>query len=234
MKQSKRILIFALSVAGFALLECLLTALLSPHISESLFLTRIFPYLARLLAVIPPFLALGAAVNAIRVRGLGYSLLYLGIYAAIALFSQIPLSLISYSEEYSAPYALLLLSYMLSAALTALLLLFALLLGYALFMQSEHPSEDTPLFSVAGRDARMVLLTSSLLTLYHLIREAIDVVSYLKDKMYIITGEDVLSMLFSFCFFIALGVFCFFVGRISGRLFPTALKEEKGDEDDYV
>ena len=69
MKQSKRILFFTLTVAGFALLECVLTALLSPHVADSLFLSRTFPYLARLLAVIPPFLALGAAVEAMSYYG---------------------------------------------------------------------------------------------------------------------------------------------------------------------
>lgn len=234
MKQSKRILFFTLTVAGFALLECVLTALLSPHVADSLFLSRTFPYLARLLAVIPPFLALGAAVEAIRVRGLGYSLLFIGIYAATSLFSQIPLSLIEYSEAYSAPYAILLLSYMLSAAVTALIFLLALLLGYTLFMQSEQVSEDTPLFSLKGRDARVLLLVSGLLTLYHLIREGIDVVLYLKNKMYIIAGEDILSILFSFCFFLALGAFCFTVGRVAERLFPTMPRREHSEEEDYV
>ena len=234
MKQSRCLLLFSLTVGGFALVECLLTALLSPYVAESLFLSRSFPYLARLLAVIPPFLAFGAAVEAIRVRGLGYSLIFLGIYAGISLFFQIPLSLIDYSEFYSAPYVLLLLSYMLSAAVTALLFLFALLLGYALFMQNDLSTEDTPLFSLKGHDARALFLASGLLTLYHIIREIIDVTLYLRDKMYIITGEDVLSILFSFCFFLALGVFCFLVGRTSGRLFQALPPEEISDEDDYI
>lgn len=234
MKQSRTILFFALTVLGFSLLECVLTALLAPHVSESLFLSRTFPYLARLLAVIPPFLALGAAVEAIRVRGFGYSVLFIGVYAAISLFSQIPLSLIAYSEAYSAPYALFLFSYMLSTAVTALLFFLILLLGYMLFMQSEQVSEDTPLFSLAGRDARVLFLASALLTVYHIIRETVDVAAYIKDKMSIITGEDILSMLFSYCFFLALGAFCFLTGRLSERLFPTLPPKEIGEENDYV
>lgn len=234
MKQSKQFLFFTLTVLGFALLECLLTAILSPYLSESLFLSRTFPFVARVLAVIPPFLALGAAVEAIRVRGLGYSMIFIGIYAMIALLSQIPLSLISYTEDLSAPYALLLFTYMLSAAVTALLLFLALLLGYMLFMQNETTSEDTPILSLEGRDARVLLLVSAILTLYHLIRETIDIVGYIRDQMNIVSGDDVLSIILTICFFLALGVFCFVTGRVAGRLFPTSLPEEIGDEKDYV
>ena len=234
MKQNKRILFFILTVLGFSLLECLLTALLSPLVTESLFVSRVFPYFTRLLAVIPPFLALGAATEAIRVRGLGYATLYIGIYAAHSLLAQIPLSLIVYTESYSAPYGTVLFSHMLSATVTALLFFLFLLLGYAVFMQSERVSEDTPIFSCRGRDARVILLASAILTLYHGLRELIDFFVYLRDKLYIVSGEDLLSILFSICFFLALGVFCFFTGRLSERFFPTLPPEEITGEDDFI
>ncbi|MBE6655592.1 MAG: hypothetical protein E7609_01820 [Ruminococcaceae bacterium] len=234
MKQSKQILFFTLSVVGFATFECLLTALLSPLVEESLFLSRIFPYAARLLAVIPPFLALGTAVGAIRVRGLGYSLLFIGIYAAVSLFAQIPISLFAYSEADSAPYALLLFSYMLSAAVTALLFLFALLLGYAIFLQNERVSEDTPLFSLQGKDARALALAAALLTLYHLIREVIDIFGYVRDNLYIVAWEDLLFMLLSLFFFLALGVFCFCTGRVAECIFSTAPSLPASEEDDFI
>ena len=231
MKRSRSFLFFTLSIFGLAVLECLLTGLLSPHLEDSLFLSRVFPYVARVLAVIPPFLALGATVEAIRVRGLGYSLIYMGIYAGITLFAQIPLSLISYSPANSAPYAVILFSYMLVALVTVLLFVLSLLLGYAIFMQNDRVSEDTPLFSLKGNDARALMLAAALLTAYHVIREIVSVFKYLKDKMYIVTGEDLFSMLFSLLFFFALGVFCFLVGRVSGRVFPTPpLTENEGSD----
>ena len=234
MKPSKQILFFTLSVAGFAALECLLTAFLSPLVEESLFLSRSFPYIARLLAVIPPFLALGTAVEAIRVRGLGYAYIYMGIYAGVTLFAQIPLSLVAYDPSYSAPYAVLLLSYMLSAVVTVALFSLFLLLGYALFMQNETASEDTPIFSLQGKDARVLALGAALLTLYHLILEGIGIVEYINDRLGIITGEDLFSMAFSILFFSALGVFCFLVGRISSRLFPAPYAIEGKEEDDFI
>lgn len=234
MKQSKQILFFSLSIVGFAVLECLLTALFSPLLEESVFLTRVFPYVARVLAVIPPFLALGTAVGAIRVRGLGYSFLFIGIYAAVALFSQIPLSLFSYSAADSAPYGLLLLSYMLSGGATVFLFALALLLGYALFMQNERVSEDTPFFSLLGNDARVLALAAALLTVYHIVREVIDIFVYLKEHLYIIAGADLLSMVLSLFFFLALGVFAFVTGRAAERLFPTSLPSEPTEEDDFI
>ena len=234
MKQSKQILFFTLTVALFAAIECVLTALLAPLLAESLFLTRVFPFIARLLAVIPPFLAIGTAVGAIRVRGLAYSFVFLGIYAGISLLSQIPLSFFAYSASDSAPYALLLFSYMLSAAVTALLFVLALLLGYALFMQGKRISVDTRLFSLEEGAARTVALASALLTLYHIIREIIDIFVYFKEKLYIVTGEDIFSMALSLLFFLALGVFCFSVGRVSERVLPTAPPAEASVEEDFI
>lgn len=234
MKQSRSFLFFALSIVGFAVLECLLTALLSPNLEDSLFLSRVFPYVARVLAVFPPFLALGAAVEAIRVHGLGYSLIYMGIYAGVTFFEQIPLSLISYSPANSAPYAVILLSYMLVAFVTVLLFFLALLLGYAIFMQNEIVSEDTALFSLKGNDARVLALAAALLTAYHIIQEIVDIFAYLKDKLYIITGEDLFAMLLSILFFLLLGVLCFCVGRVSGRLFPTPIAIEATEDDDLI
>ena len=234
MKQSKQILFFTLSIVGFAVLECLLTALLSPMLEESVFLTRVFPYVARTLAVIPPFLALGAAVDAIRVRGLGYSFLFIGIFAVVTLFSQIPLSLFSYSAADSAPYGILLLSHMVSGIVTVLLFALALLLGYALFMQNERVSEDTPFFSLAGNDARVLALAATLLTVYHIVREVIDIFVYLKEHLYIIVGTDLFSMVLSLFFFLALGVFAFVTGRAAERFFPTVPPEEPAPEDDFV
>ncbi len=233
MKQSRLFLFFTLTLCGFAVLECVLTALLSPLMEESLFLTRVFPFVARALAVIPPFLAIGTAVGAIRTRSLSFGLAFFGIYAAVTLFFQIPLSLIAYSPAGSAPYALLLVSYLLSAAVTVLLFFLALLLGYAIFLR-EGEATDAPLLSLRGGDARALALIACILTLYHLVREVIDIFAWAKNNLYIISAEDLISMLFSLFFFLCLGVFCFLTGRIAERVFQAAPPNDVTDEGDFI
>ena len=233
MKQSKQFLLFSLTLFGFAAVECVLTALLSPLLEDSLFLTRTFPFVARALALIPPFLTLGTAVGATRVRSLSYALSFFGIYAAVTLFFQIPLSLLAYSPANSAPYAILLLSYMISALATVLLFFLSFLLAYAIFLK-EGEGENAPLFSLNGGEARAVALCALILTLYHLVREVIDIFAWARDNLYIISAEDLISMLFSLFFFLVLGAFCFATGRVATHLFPTAPLEEITDEDDSV
>ena len=233
MKQSKQFLFFTLTLVGFAALECVLTALLSPLLEESLFLTRVFPFLARVLAVIPPFLALGTAVGAVRTRSFSYGLAFFGIYATVTLFFRIPLSLIEYSPVYSAPYAVLLLSYMLSAIVTVLLFFLLLLLGYAIFLR-DGEAVDAPLLSLRGGDAKALALAACVLTLYHLVREVIDIFAWAKDNLYIISAEDLISMLSSLLFFLLLGVLCFTTGRVAQRVFKTLPPVEPSDEGDFI
>lgn len=234
MKPSKQFLFFTLTVFGFAAVECVLTAFLSPMLEESLFLTRVFPFVARVLAVIPPFLAIGTAVGAVRTRSFSYGLAFFGIYAAVLLFSQIPLSLLAYSPESSAPYAVLLLSYMISATVTALLFFLALLLGYAIFLRDGEYTESTPLLSLRGGSARAIALVACILTLYHLVLEVIGIFTWAKENLYIISAEDLISMLFSLLFFLLLGVFCFVTGRVAELVFKTAEPEELTDEGDFI
>ena len=233
MKQLKQFLLFGLTLFGFAALECVLTLLLSPLLEDSLFLTRVFPFAARVLAVIPPFLTFGVAVAAVRVRSLSYALSFFGIYATISLFFQIPLSLFNYTPANSAPYAVMMLSYMISAAITVLFFLLVFLLSNTLFLR-DGGKDDGAILSLRSGEARAVLTMAVLLTVYHLIREVIDIFAWAKENLYIIAAEDLISMLFSFLFFLALGVFCYAVGRVGGKLFPTLPPEEVTDENDFI
>ena len=232
MKQSKQLFLFTLILLSFSLLECVFTAVFSPMLEKSVFLSTVLPFVFRLFAVTPPFFALGLAFAALHVRSFSYGLSFLGIYAMVALITQIPLSLLAFVSAESASYGPILFSYMLTATLTALLFLLFFLLGYALFLQGDT-RDSNAVFTLACGDARAMALSASLLTLYTLIREIVDMIAYAKDKLFVLTGEDILSMAFSLLFFTALGVFCFLVGRIAGRILPT-IPLEINEEDDYV
>ena len=232
MKQSKQLLFYTLILCFFFALECVLTAVFSPLLAKSVFLSTVLPFVFRLFAVIPPFLALGLAFSSVRIRSLPYALIFIGIYATVALSSQIPLSLLAFAEAESGSYVTILFSYMLTAALTALLFLFFFLLGYALFLQGDTKTERK-FFTLADSEARALALSALLLGVYTLVREIIDMISYAKDKLYILTGEDIVSMIASILFFTALGFFTFFIARIAPHILPT-LPIEINEEDDYI
>ena len=107
------------------------------------------------------------------------------------------------------------------------------LLANTLFLR-EGIKDDGVLLSLRSGEARAVALMAILITLYHLGREVVDIFTWAKENLYIIAAEDLISMLFSLLFFLALGVFCFFVGRFGKRLFPTTVPKEIPEENDFI
>ncbi len=222
MKASRQILVFSFVLLGFWLLSPAVTALSGVLPADSIFLSQLFLYFSRLLTAIPPFFMLGVATGALRVRGTAYAVALVGIYAGLDLFLQVPLTLLAYdSAASSAPFWLILLSELLSSALSCAIFLLFLVLGYALFMQGRQCDKTAPLFSLRDGSARVLGLCALAFTLYHLIYEIIDMVSYASDKLYILSSEDILDMGISLLFFLFLGFFVFFVARLSERLLPT-------------
>ena len=232
MTTAKRTLPYALTLFAFSLLEILLSAFVSPLVAKNATAAELFSLVTALLAVVPPFLATGTAVALLRTRTFSYALFPMGVYAAIDLFTAVPLSLISYSAATSAPYGLLLASYMITSAVTSLLFLAALLLGYALFMNGKPVAEASArILDTSDAGARPVLLSAALLTLYHLVREVVGMVRYAQDKLFVLSARDLLFMLLYLIFFLLLGVFSFAVGRLSERLFPVLLIEEDAEDE---
>lgn len=233
MKQSKQLLLFSLILVGFSVLECVLTVVFSPLLEKVALLATVLPFLFRALAILPPFFTLGIAFCAVRVRSFPYALSFLGIYAMVYLIAQIPLSLAAFLSASTASYGTILFSYMLTATITALLFLLLFVLGYALFLQGASDTPPTAIFTLSDSEGRALALAASLLTLYSLVREIIDILAYAKDKLYILTGEDLISMLVSILFFLALGVLGFAAGREAPRILPTA-PLFTDEEDDFV
>ena len=237
MTTAKRTLPYVLTLSAFAVAEILLSAFVFPLVAKNATAAELFSLLSALLAVVPPFLAIGVSVPLLRTRPFSYALFPMGVYAAIDLFTAVPLSLISYSAASSAPYGLLLASYMITSAVTSLLFLGALLLGYALFMNGKPFTDASArIFDISDVGARPVLLIATMLTLYHLVREIIGMVRYAQDKLFVLSARDLLFMLLYLIFFLLLGVFSFAVGRISERIFPPLLLEDGEDTeeaDDY-
>ena len=232
MTTAKRILPYTLTLAALALLEILLSAFVVPSLAKNATAAELFSLFFALLAVLPPFIALGASVALLRTRPFSHVLFPMAIYAGIDLFAAIPLSLLSYSVAYSAPYGLLLASYMVSSLVTSLLFLGALLLGYALFLQGRgETAYDARVFSLTDPFARPLLLAAALLTLYHLVREVIGMIDYAKERLFVISARDVLFMLLYLLFFLLLGVFSFAVGRMAERVLPPVLANAEADDD---
>ena len=231
MKASRQILLFSFTLVGFWVLAPALSALLGLVSPDNVFLSQLLFYLSRLLTAIPPFFMLGVAVDALRVRGMGYAIALAGIYAGLDLFLQVPLSLLTYdSVASSAPFWLILLTALLSSLLSSAIFLLFLILGYAVFMQGRPEDKKAPLLSLGDGSARVLGLCALAFTLYHLIYEIIDMVSYAKDKLYILSSEDILDMGISLLFFLFLGFFVFYAARLSERLLPTAPTAKDEDE----
>jgi hypothetical protein len=239
MKKNNQILFYTLTLVGLALLEILLPVLYRAFPPRSLLGEQLIYHISRTLAVIPPFLMLGTAVGAVRARSFSHSLIFFFLYAGILLFTQVPLSLLSYAAADTAVlYGPVLLSYMLSTALECLLFFLLLVLAYALFLQGKSSAaevgRDTRLFSLATGDARAILLTSLLLAAYNLVQETLRVLEHLKLKLYVLSGEDVFDITLAFFFIFFLAFFCFVTGRVASRLFPTAPADEENADADFI
>ena len=231
MKSSKQILIFSLVTVGFWVLTPALSALMGVLPSESLWLSQILFYLTRLASAIPPFFMLGVAVGALRVRGMGYAMALLGIYAGLDLFLQVPLTLLTYdSVASSAPFSLILFAELLAEALSATVFLLLLVLGYSAFMQGRKQGNGAALFSLGDASGRILGLCALIVTLYNLVYEIVEIVRYAKDKLYILSGEDILDIGISLLFLLFLGFFLFFVARLSERLLPTLPPDDSDEE----
>lgn len=236
MIKAKRILPYTLTLAGFALLEILLSAFVAPLLVKNAVAAELFSLLFAMLAVIPPFLAFGMATELLRTHPISHAILPLAILGGIDLFAEIPLSLIAYTAAGSAPYGVLLASYMITSAVTTLLFLCVLVLGYALFLQGDKAtSREGGIFSLSDAYARPPLLAAVLFTLYRTVREVIGMVEYARDRLFVISARDVLYMLLYLVFFLLLGVFSFCVARLSARILPPILAKEAEDdeEEDY-
>ena len=142
----------------------------------------------------------------------------------------------AYLSDTTAYYGVVLFSYMLSSLITALLFFLLLVLGFAIFLQGKKdlaPKER--IFSVRDGGAAVLWTVAGLLTVYNLVTEVIDILSYAKDKLYILSSEDIFDMLLSILFTLFLCVFCFVTGRMAERWLPTVLPEEDENEaDDFL
>lgn len=222
MKRSNQILSYTFTILALALLEILLSALYQAFPPRTLFWGQVIYYFSRILAVLPPFLMLGTALGAARIRSFSYALMFVAIYAGVFLLAQVPLSLIIYAADVTELYGVTLFSYMLSSVITSLIFLLALVLIYALFVQGkEINAGEDKIFTLRAPTARALFTAALILTVYNLVSETFSVIAHLKENLYILSGEDIFDITLAFLFILFLAVFCFVAGRMAERLFPT-------------
>ena len=214
MKEQKKFFVFTLVLFSLAVLACLLTPLFS-FLSDAVPLSvyAVKP-ISRLLVVSAPFFPLGVAANVAREERFSHGLVFVGIYTGVELLFSVPLSLIAYDVSFSAPDALTLLIYMLTALVVGLIVLGCLGGGYALFLQREG---DASAYSLKNPVARTVALGAASLSIYYLVTEIVDFLSYAQDRLWVLTGAEV----FDFCYFVLwillAGGFAYYVGCFGAK-----------------
>ena len=235
MKPFKQIALFTLSMAILTVIQIVLSAILTVFkdtILDHTVLTLLANYTERLIAVLPPVLTFGVAIGAARRQPLSYSFFFFGIYAVLALMAQVPITLISYSPENSAPYVLILISGFAAALLSVLLVACVFLLTYALFIHGGHAREEGRFFSFRDSGARCLWITAALFALYYLGADVLLIVEHLRENLGILNPEDLFTMPLAVFSAPCLLLFGYAIVRLSERLLPTASPEEYGDEDD--
>lgn len=210
---------FFLIMLLFGALEAGLTPLLSALAEEALAVTVPLGYLAQALAVIAPFLMIGAAVRASE-NGFGAALPFFFIYLGVRVLMQFPLAIYEYSASLTTSYLFVLFVYELTAILNSLFFFFLLLLGYLLFRGSEK-KRDERFFGFGGKDTRMLWLSAFVIALQKTVLFIMSYLEHLGSKLWIFESEDALDALLSVLFIALCTLLSYAVGRFAMRAFFT-------------
>ena len=108
----------------FGALEAGLTPLLTYLGEEKLALATVLYYFTQALAVIAPFLMMGAAIYAARAFGFSKALPFVLIYLGVRVLMQFPLAIYEYAASLTDPYLFILLVYLFTAILNVLFFFF--------------------------------------------------------------------------------------------------------------
>lgn len=218
---------FSLIMLFFGVLEAILTPILSFAADERLAITVPLGYFAQAIAVIAPFLMMGAASFALCEGGFSASLPFLAIYTGARVLMQFPLSVYEYSESLSSPYLLVLLVRVLTALLNATVFLLLLSLGYLLFARKTK-RHDERFFGFGGTDTRILWLSVLIIAVQDLIVFAFDFIEHLKGKLWLFDGGDLADAFISLFFIVFCALLAFTSGRFASRAFfsPATSEDE--------
>lgn len=209
---------FTLFVSLFGLLEAVFSPLLSHLADEGLAITVPLGYLAQALAVVAPFLMVGAVAHAMCGRPFGASLSFFGIYAAVKLLVQFPIAIYEYSESLSSPYLLVLGVYLLTAALDSLVFLCLLWLGYLLFARGEC-THEIRFLGARGTDTRVLWLSVAAIAVQDVVLFVLSFIEHLRSKLYLFEAADLADILISLVFIALCALLSYAVGRFSMKAF---------------
>ena len=210
---------FFIVMLFFGVSEVIFTPFLSYLAEEGLAITVPLGYLAQALAVIAPFLMLGAAIRASE-GGFSAALPFFFIYFGVRILMQFPLAIYEYSVSLSTPYLFVLFVYVLTAILNCLFFFFLLLLGFLLFKGNENKREPR-FFGFGGKDTRILWLSTLAITTQKTVLFVISYIEHLKSKLWIFEGKDALDALISVIFIAFCTLLSFAVGRFAMRVFST-------------
>ena len=217
---------FFLIMLIFGGLEAGLTPLLTFLGEEGLALAVPLYYFTKALAVIAPFLMMGGVAYAMCEGSFLSSLPFFGIYTAVRILLQFPLSLYEYSESLSSPYLLVLVVYLLTAILNAAVFFFLLLLGYLLFVRRGGGHEKR-FFGISGADTRTLWLAVAVIAVQDTVVFAVGFIEHLKGKLWIFDWADLTDALFSIAFIGLCALLSFAAGRFAMRAFYTQEKRQE-------
>jgi len=208
---------FFLIMLFFGVVEATLTPILSHLTEEKLAFAVFLYYLTQVLAVIAPFLMMGAAIRASE-KGFGSALPYFFIYLGVRVLLQFPLAIYVYSAELNDPYLFVLFVYELTAILNCLFFFFLLLLGHLLF-KGNKTKREPQFFGFGGKDTRMLWLATLAIAAQKTVLFIISYLEHLSGKLWIFEGEDAVDALISVLFIAFCTLLSFAVGRFAMRAF---------------
>ena len=206
-------------------LEVGLTPLLSYMAEERLALTVPMGYLAQAIAVLAPFLMLGAVAYAMCYSGFLASLPFFGIYTAIRVLMQFPLAIYEYSESLSSPYLFVLFVYILTSLLNIAVFFLLLLLGYLLFARGKN-GHDERFFGCKGADTRILWLCVAAIAVQDIGVFIVEFIEHLKGKLWLFDGGDFTDILISLFFILFCAILSFTAGRFAMKAFYPPYKTE--------
>ena len=211
----------------FCAIETGLTRLITLFGEMGLAVVVFLGYFAQLIAVITPFFMIGGVAFLLCERPFFQSLPLFGIFTAVKLFTQFPLSILHYSEDLSSSFGYILLVYLTKELLSCAVLFLILLLGYLLFMRRET-THEVVFFGFRGSDTRMLSLGVGLITLQHLAVFVTSFLEHLKEKLWMFDGGDLADLIFSLLFIALRALLAYAIGRLAMRLlYPLPKAEEE-------
>lgn len=198
--------IYGILLFALCLFLCLGLPLLNALIEGGVILAYMIQYTLEIIRLLPPFIMLGAAFQAMKPDDLRPALPYFFYYAGVNLLLQFPSAALAAYNDVTYTVPVLLVGYIINSIFSSACFLLLLVLGYLLFIRAHVGGEAKRFWDLRTTYGRALGFGVLLHVIYSFISEVISIYRYLfvdPGKVYP-SGGDVFDFIFRLLFCLVL------------------------------